>query len=329
MNRRRKLLVAIGVGALTAPLGSFAQQPPGKIARIGRLSPASVSADTGNFEALQRGLKSLGWVEGRNVVMENRFADGRSDRLPELAAELVRLNVDVIVAGATSSALAAKSQTATIPIVMVMGGDPVASGLADSLARPGGNVTGVTALGQELSVKRLEILKETVPRLARVAILSNPTFPDSGPAVKGLQGAAQALGLQLQVVEVSDPARFEKAFAAISAGHAKALMVLPDGMFNARRGQIVEFAAKGRLPAMYGLVEFVDAGGLMFYGASLPDMYARAATYVDRILKGAKPSELPIERPTKFELVINMKTAKALGIAVPQTILLRADRVVE
>jgi putative ABC transport system substrate-binding protein len=327
MKTRREFLVAGGAGlcVLASPLA--AQQPPGRIARIGRLSPAS--DDTRNFKVLQRGLESLGWIEGRNIVMEDRFADGRSDRLPGLAAELVRLKVDVIVAGATNSALAAKSQTATIPIVMVMGGDPVASGLANSLAHPGGNVTGVTALGQELSVKRIELLKEAVPGLARVAILSNPTFPDSGPTVKELQGAAQALGLQLQVVEVSDPARFEKAFAAIGAGHAKALMVLPDGMFNARRGKIVELAAKSRLPTMYGLLEFVEAGGLMFYGASLPDMYARAAIYVDRILKGAKPSELPIERPTKFDLVINMRTAKAVGIKIPQSILARADKVIE
>ena len=329
MKTRREFLIAGGAGlcVFAAPL---AAQQPGKIARIGRLAPASVSADTlGIFEGLQRALNSLGWIEGRNVVMEDRFAEGRSDRLPELAAELVCLKVDVIVTGSTVGALAAKNATATIPIVMVMGGDPVASGLAASLARPGGNVTGITTLGQELSVKRLEVLKETVPGLVRVPVLSNPTFPDAVASVKSLEGAARALGVQLRVVDVRDPAEFEKAFGAISGERAKALMVLPDVMFMVNRRRIVELAAKSRLPAMYGMVEFVDAGGLMFYGASLPDMYVRVAGYVDRILRGAKPSELPIERPTKFELVINMKTAKALGITIPQTILLRADRVIE
>jgi putative ABC transport system substrate-binding protein len=328
VKTRREFLIAGGAGlcVFAAPL---AAQQPGKVARIGRLSPASAAADTGIFEVLQRGLNSLGWIEGRNVVMEDRFAEGRSDRLPELAAELVRLKVDVIVTGSTVGALAAKNATATIPIVMVMGGDPVASGLAASLARPGGNVTGFTSLGQELNVKRLEVLKETVPGLARVPVLWNPTFPDAVASVKSLEGAARALGVQLRLVDVRDPAEFEKAFAAMGGEHAKALMVLPDIMFMVHRRRIVKLAAKSRLPAMYGLVEFVDAGGLMFYGASLPDMYARAASYVDRILKGAKPSELPIERPTKFELVINMKTAKALGVTIPQQILLRADRVIE
>jgi putative ABC transport system substrate-binding protein len=325
---RRQFLVAMGAGISLASLATYAQRP-GKMARIGRLWPSSASADASTFGAFQQGLRDLGWIVGKNITVEDRYAEGRLDRLPELAAELVRLKVDVIVAGATTSALAAKNATATIPIVMVMGGDPVASGLVGSFARPGGNVTGVAALIQELSVKRMELLKETVPGLTRVTVLSNPAFPDSAPSVKGLQGAAGALGLQLRVVEVRDPSEFEKAFAAISGEHAKALMVLGDAMFNTYRRRIVEFAAKSRLPAMYGLLSFVDDGGLMFYGASLPDMFKLAATYVDRILKGAKPSELPIERPSKFELVINVKTAKALGITIPRSLLLRADRVIE
>ncbi len=325
---RRQFLVAMGAGMSLAPLASYAQQQ-GKMARIGRLSPASASADASSFGAFQQNLRDLGWIVGQNMTMEDRYAEGRLDRLPELAAELVRLKVDVIVVGATTSALAAKNATATIPIVMVVGGDPVASGLVGSFARPGGNVTGVNALIQELSVKRVELLKETVPSLTRVAVLSNPTFPDSGPSVKGLQGAARALGLQLRVVEVRDPAELENAFAAISAERARALIVLGDPMFNTHRRRIVEFAAKSRLPAMYGLLSYVDAGGLMFYGASLPEMFKLASVYVDKILKGAKPGELPVEQPSKFELVINVKTAKALGITIPRSLLLRADKVIE
>jgi len=321
-------VATLALGVLAAPLSVEAQQP-GKIARVGRLSPVSATADARNLEALRQGLRDLGWVEGQNIAYEDRFAEGRPDRLPDLAAELVRLKVDVVFAGSTPAALAAKNATATTPVVMVMGGDPVASGLVASLARPGGNLTGVTALYQELSAKRLDLLKEAVPGVTRVAVLSNPAFPDSGPSVKGVESAARALGVQLRVLPVRDPTEFEKAFAAMRSERARALMVLPDIMFNTHRRRIVELTAKSRLPAIYGLREFVDAGGLMFYGAPLPDMWRRAAYYVDRILKGAKPADLPVEQPMRFEMVINMKTAKALGIKFPQSILMRADQVIQ
>ena len=325
----RAVLAAAGVlGLLAAPLAPEAQQT-GKISRVGRLSPVSASVDAPLLAAFRQGLGDLGWVEGRNITFETRFAEGRADRLPELAAELVRLNVDVIVSGATPGALAAKNATATIPIVMVTTGDPVASGLIGSLAKPSGNLTGLTVLGRGLSAKRLQLLKEAFPRVTRVAVLSNPTNPETEPMVKGLEVAARSLGVQLRVLEVRDPTEFAKAFAAISRERAGAIMVLTDLLFNTHRRQILELAAKSRLPATYGFRQDVDAGGLMFYGAALADMYYGAATYVDKILKGVKPADLPVEQPTKFELVINLKTAKALGLTIPPSMLARADRVIE
>ena len=325
MDRRGFMFV---VGALIAvPLAAEAQ--PGKTARVGRLSPVTAANDAPLLEAFRQGLRDLGWVEGQNFTIEKRFAEGNPGRLPDLAAQLLQLRVNVILAGSIEGAQAARNATATIPIVVVMTGDPVASGLVASLARPGGNLTGVTALGQELSAKRLELLSEAVPGMTRVAVLSNPAFPDSEPSVKRLEGAARVLGVQLRVLEVHDPTEFEKAFAAMSNERFGALMVLSDTMFDTHRGRIVELAANTRLPAMYALRGFVDAGGLLFYGASLPDMYRRAAVYVDKVLKGAKPGDLPIEQPTKFELVINLKTAKALSLTIPQSLLLRADQVIQ
>ena len=325
---RRAFLCGLTLVTLAAPRAVEAQQTE-RVARIGRLSPTSAAADVRVGEAFEQGLHDLGWIDGRNVTTERRFADGNPRRLSELAAELVRLKVDVIVAGSTPAIVAARNATATIPIVMVTTGDPVASGLVKSLARPGGNITGLTALGQALNAKRLELLKEAVPGATRFAVLGNPTFPDTTPAVKGVHTAAQALGVQLRVVEVRDPGELDKAFAAMRSDRVKGLMVLADPMFNAHRRQIVELAGKSLLPAMYGLREFSDAGGLMFYGAGLPDMWRRAAYFVDKILKGAKPADLPVEQPTKFELVINLKTAKELGLTIPQSILLRADQVIE
>ena len=225
--------------------------------------------------------------------------------------------------------MAAKNATSAIPIIMVTTGDPVAGGLVASLARPGGNITGVTALGQELGGKRLEVLKEAVPKVSRVAVLSNPENPDSGLSLKGIEVAAQALAVQLRVQNVRDPTEFEKAFESINREGATALMVLPDPMFVSQRGQIVALSAKSRLPAMYAHMEFMDAGGLMFYGAGLADMWWRAATYVDKILKGAKPANLPVEQPKKFELVINLKTAQQIGLTIPPNVLARADRVIK
>jgi putative ABC transport system substrate-binding protein len=323
-----RLAAAAALLLLATPLTSETQ-PAEKILRVARLSPISASTDMPILQALRQGLRDLGWVEGKNVTFEYRFAEGNLARLPDLAAELVRLKVDVIVPGSTSAALAAKNATDTIPIVMVITGDPVESGLVASLARPGGNLTGVTALGEELSGKRLEVLKEAVPGVNRVGVLANPAYADTGPFLKGTERAARALSVRLQMLELHDPTELEKAFAAMTRERAGAFVVGTDPFFNVNRKRIVALAAKNRLPAMYGLREYVDDGGLIFYGASLPDMYRRAAVYVDKILRGAKPANLPVEQPTKFELVINRKTAKALGLTIPPSLLQRADQVLE
>jgi putative tryptophan/tyrosine transport system substrate-binding protein len=315
------LLFALGVSAEA--------QTTAKMPRIARLSPSSAAADAPVLEAFRQGLRDHGWIEGQNIVMEYRFSDGKPDRLPQLAAELVRLKVDVILTGATVGALAAKQATNTIPIVVVTTGDPVASGLVSSLARPGGNLTGLTALGQELSGKRLQLLKEAVPGINRVAVLSNPTNPDSRFSVKDVETAAQTVGVQLQVHEVGDPNGFDGAFHAINQARADGLMVLTDAMFLTYRKRVVELSAKSRLPTMYPISEFTNAGGLMFYGASFPAMYRRAAVYVDKILKGAKPADLPVEQPTKFDFVINLKAAKQIGLTIPQWVLMRADKVIK
>jgi ABC-type uncharacterized transport system substrate-binding protein len=323
----RRTFVGGTAALLAAP--HAAAQLVDKGARVARLSPISASTEVPILQALRQGLRDRGWVEGQNLTFEYRFAEGNLARLPELAAELVRLKVDVIVPGSTSAALAAKNSTKVIPIVMVITGDPVASGLVASLARPSGNVTGVTALGEDLSGKRLEVLREAVPGVNRVAVLSNPAYADTEPFLKGTERAAGTSRVQLRMLEVRDPAELEKAFAAMSREHAGAFVVGTDPFFNTNRRRIVELAAKNRVPAMYGLREYVDDGGLMFYGASLPDMYRRAATYVDKVLRGAKPADLPVEQATKFELVINLKTARALGLTIPPSLLARADQVIE
>ncbi|HEY6368325.1 MAG TPA: ABC transporter substrate-binding protein [Candidatus Binatia bacterium] len=281
------------------------------------------------IEALRHGLREHGYVEEQHITLEPRYAEGKIERLAGFAAELVRLKADVIVVGSTPGIIAVKNTTGALPIVMVTTGDPVAGGLVASLARPGGNITGLTALGQELSGKRLELLKEAVPKVSRVAVLSNPTNPDSGMSLKGMELAARALGVQFRVQEVHDPAELDKAFQVTTREGARALMVLPDAMFVSQRERIVTLSAKSRLPAMYPHGEFVDAGGLMFYGASLADMWRRAATYVDKILKGAKPADLPVEQPKKFELIINLKAAKQIGLTIPPNVLVRADRVIK
>jgi putative ABC transport system substrate-binding protein len=296
--------------------------------RIGVFLPASASATTQLVEAFRQGLREHGYVGEQNVTLEPRYAEGKVERFAGLVAELVRFKVDVIVVGSTPGIIAAKNATDAIPIVMVTSGDPVASRLVASLARPGGNITGLTALGQELSGKRLEVLKEAVPKVSRVAVLSNPANPDSGLSLKGMEVAGRALGVQFRIHEVRDPTEFDKAFEATTREGARALMVLPDPMFVSQGRRIVALSAKSRLPAMYAHREFVDAGGLMFYGASLADMWRRAATYVDKILKGAKPADLPVEQPTKFELVINLKAAKQIGLTIPPNVLARADKVI-
>ena len=329
-NKRLGLLVALALGALSAPLAIDAQESKaGRTARIGRLSPLSAEADAPNLAAFRKGLRDLGWVEGRSFTIETRFADGKTNRLPALAEELVRQRVDVMLTGSSPGALAAKRATATIPIVMVTTGDPVGDGLIASLARPGANVTGVTALGQVLNTKRLELIKEAVPGVTRVGVLINPASTYTPPFLRERDGAARALGLQLRLLEVNDPTEFEKAFAARATEGIGALMVQTNAMFITHRKRIVDLVAKSRLPAVYGEREFVDAGGLMFYGASLADMYRDAAVYADKILKGARPADLPVEQPTKLELIINFKTAKALGLTIPPSVLARANHVVE
>lgn len=331
MNHGRvALIIVVALAVLGAPVPPAAQDArSGKMARIGRLSPLSADADAHNLEAFRGGLRDLGWVEGRDFTIEARFADGNPERLPELAAQLVRQRVDVILVGSNPGTLAAKQATSTIPIVMVTTGDPVGGGLVASLARPGGNVTGLTALGQELSVKRLELLKEAVPGVSRVAVLISPASPYTGPFLRERESIARALGIHLQVVEARDPATFGKAFTGMTRDHAGALMVFTDVTFITHRKRLVDLAAKHRLPTMYPEREFVSAGGLMFYGASLVDMYSRAAIYTDKVLKGTRPADLPVEQPTKLELVINLKTAKALGLAIPPSVFAKVDHIVE
>ena len=322
----------IAAGALVAaPLAGNAQPPP-RIARIGYLSP-NLAASPQLRDAFRQGLRDLGYVEGRNVVVEYRDAQGQVDRLPALAAELAALKVDVILAeGGTLGLRVAMQSTTTIPIV-VAAGDPVGSGFVTSLARPGGNVTGLSSLGPELVGKRLELLKQAVPRVDRVAVLRPPwraldelTAKDM---LKAADVAARALGVQPQFIEARGPDEFARAFSAMTSARAGALTVLPSNMFVRERRRLVDLAAKNRLPAVYTSREFVDAGGLMSYGAHQPDLFRRAATYVDKILKGAKPGDLPIEQPTKFELVINLKTAKDLGLTIPPSVLARADDLIQ
>jgi ABC-type uncharacterized transport system substrate-binding protein len=329
MDRRRFMLTSLA-GALAAPLGAEAQQAA-KIARIGYLA-IDLVANPRFRESFRQGLRDLGYVEGRNVVIEYRDAEGKPERLPALAAELVALKVDVIVAGGTAQALAAKQATRSLPIVFAQAADPVSSGLVTSLARPGGNVTGLSMLNPELVGKCLEHLKEAVPGISRVAVLwragelGERTERDMR---KGAEVAARALGVRLQFLEARGSADLDRAFSEMTRARAEALTVLTSTTLIGERIHLVDLAAKNRLPAVYPWREGVDAGGLMSYGPNGADMYRRAATYVDKILKGAKPGDMPVEQPTKFELVINLKTAKALGLTIPPSVLARADQVIE
>jgi putative ABC transport system substrate-binding protein len=331
MNRvhRRDFLVAAGT-LLAAPLVAEAQQAA-NVTRIGYLSH-NLAASSHLRDAFLQGLRELGYVEGRNVVIEYRYAEGKPERLPALAAELVALKVDVIVTVSNTTALAAKQATRTVPIVFTAVADPVAAGIVTSLARPGGNLTGLASLGSELVGKRLELLKQAVPVVDRVAVLWLPgalgerTEKDM---FKDAEAAARALGVGLQFVEARVPADFDRAFSDMTSARADALTLLPSNMFLREHRRLVDLAAKNRLPAVYGSREFVDAGGLMSYGANQVDLYRSAATYVDKILKGAKPDDLPVEQSSKFELVINLKTANALGLTVPPSLLQRADEVIQ
>jgi len=319
--------LAVVLGLTLAPLAAEAQQAP-KVARIGYLA-GNLAATPHRPEAFRQALRDLGYVEGRNVVIEYRDAEGKSERLPALAAELVALKVDVIVAAGTPAALAAKQATRTVPIVFAAVFDPVTSGLVSSLAHPGGHVTGLTVLGPGLAAKRLELLKEAVPNMSRVVFLWNPANPDQKFSLNEVQAGARALGVTLHSVEARSREELEQAFAMMKQSRPSALLMTADGVHQRYIGRIVAFTSETRLPAMYQLKEAVDRGGLMSYGASLPDLGRRAASYIDKILKGAKPADLPVEQPTKFELVINLKTAKALGLTIPPSVLGRADQIIE
>jgi putative ABC transport system substrate-binding protein len=328
---RRTFLAAVTGGLLAPPFAAEAQLAA-KVYRIGLLStlPPGSSGVARLWEPFVQGLRELGYVEGENFVMERRYApEGQPDRLRELAADLVRLKVDVIVAGGSLTPHAAKSVTTTLPVIFTNHGDPLGSGLVVSLARPGGNITGLSLLSPELVGKQLELLKKAVPRIVRVAILWNPTSQTHPRMLNEAEAPARALGLRLERLSASGLDDYDRAFEAIARARADALLVLGDPIFWYQRSRITELATKYRLPGMFGQREFVEAGGFMSYGANLLDNFRRAATYVDKILKGAKPGDLPIEQPIKFELVISSKTAKALGLTIPQSVLVRVDQIVE
>ncbi len=321
-------IVTLTLSLLAAPLAAEAQ-PPTHVHRIGALlsGPGPTPGRGPIVEAFLEGMRALGYVEGQHLVLEYRAAAGHYERLPALAAELVQRKPEVIVTQGTPAALAAKDATTTIPIVMVGVGDPVESGLVASLARPGGNITGRSLLAPELVGKQLEFLKDVLPSVSRVAVLWNPANPFTARMVRAADVAAQAVGVQLHRVEARGPDAFDSAFAAMTSAHAGALLVLGDAMFFQHRRRLVELAATNHLPTMHNIRPFVEAGGLMAYGPSTLDRRRRAAVYVDKILKGTKPADLPVEQPTRFELVINLKTAEALGITIPPTLLFQADEV--
>ncbi len=326
---RRDFIHTLAGSLLAAPLAAEGQ-PPSKTFRIGYLEFGSAAPGTPHVEAFREGLRQLGWVEGQNIAIEVRDAEGKQDRLPELAVGLVNLKVDLIFASATPAALAAKQATTTIPIVIGFVADPVGSGLVPHLAHPRGNITGWTHLaGLELNAKRLDILREAIPGATHIAALWNPANPIHGPSLKVIEAAARRLKVQLYPMGVQDPDQLEGAFSTMAQERVQALTVPPDGMFLAHQARIIDLAARHRIPAMYGVRELVEAGGLLGYGVNLPEMYRRGAFFVDRILKGAKPGNLPVEQPTKFELIINLKTAKALGLTIPPSLLQRADQVIE
>jgi putative tryptophan/tyrosine transport system substrate-binding protein len=319
------------VAALVLVFGVAAEaQQTKKVARIGYLVSSDPITESTHSEGIRQALRDLGYVEGQNIAFEYRYADGKLDRFPEIAAELVRFKVDIIVvAGGNTLIRAVKSATKTIPIVMTGGSDPVEAGFVDSLARPGGNVTGLALLLNELAGKRLELLKEAVPKLARVAVLHDPALPPNILELKEVQAAASALGLTIQPWEIRRAGDFDKVFTAMAKQRLGGVYVISGRLVTSNRKQIVGFALKSRLPSVYPQREYVDAGGLMYYGADQADSYRRIAYYVDKILKGAKPADLPVEQPTKFELVINLKTAKQINLTIPPNVLARADKVIK
>jgi putative tryptophan/tyrosine transport system substrate-binding protein len=309
-------------------LSAHAQQPKNN-PRIGFLLAVSPSTISARIEAFRQGLRALGYVEGKNIVIEWRSSEGKADRLSALAAELVRLNIDVIVSGGPPPTRAAKQATATIPIVMGYDDDPIGSGFVESLAHPGGNITGLATLAPEISGKQIELLKEIVPKLSRVAVLGNASQPGHPQALREINLAADALRVQIQYLEIREPKDIETAFQAATKERADAVLVVTTPLLTAQRGQVIELAIKNRLPAIYSRPEYVEDGGLVFYGVNYTDLFRRAATYVDKILKGAKPADLPVEQPKKFEFIINLKAAKQIGLTIPPNVLARADRVIK
>jgi putative tryptophan/tyrosine transport system substrate-binding protein len=333
MRTQKSKIVNLSIALFATILlwaGVAEAQPTKKVHRIGYLTALDSARESARSEAIRLALRDRGYIEGQNVNIEYRYAAGKLDRLPELAAELVRLKVDIImVTGGITGIRPAKNATKTIPIVMVgLSADPVHAGLVESLARPGGNVTGLTNPSPELGGKQLELLKETIPRASRVAVLRNPASPASTPQLREIEVAGRSLGVQLHIVEAQGRNDFDKAFGAMKKDGAQVLNVLASAIFTVHRTHLVELASKARLPAIYPHTEFVNAGGLMSYGADRSEMWRRAAVLVDKILKGAKPADLPVEQPMKFEFIINLKTAKQIGLTIPQSVLFRADKVI-
>jgi ABC-type uncharacterized transport system substrate-binding protein len=326
--RRREFMTLLGGAAAAWPLAARAQQP-GKMYRIGFLGNSTAALEGSLVGSLREGLRDLGYVEGQNILIEYRWAEGQYEQFPALIAELLAQRVEVIVTAGTPASLAVKNATTSVPLVMVAVGDPVTTGLVASLARPGGNITGLTSTSEELDGKRLELLREVIPKLSHVAVFWNPENPTLLTSLKEMRAAAQVLGIKVQVLEVRTPADLEETFKAIVRERPGALLVMGDRLFLHNRQRIMDFATKQRLPVVPGHPELVEAGGLMSYGASYPGMHRRAAYFVDRILKGAKPADLPVERPVKFELVLNLKAAKTLGLEVPPQLIARADEVIE
>jgi putative tryptophan/tyrosine transport system substrate-binding protein len=327
---KTKITVFTLFAMLFALCPSAEAQQPTKVPRIGYLTGATPDGQSARIEAFRQGLRELGYVEGKNIVIEYRYAELKPDRLLALAAELVRLKVDVIVTSAAGMTRAAKNATNTIPIVFKQDGDPVANGFVASLARPGGNITGLSNLSPEISGKQLELLKEIIPKLSRVAVLgTSATNPSNAQQLREIELAAGAFKVKLQYLAVLNPQDIETAFRAAGKGHAEAVLVLPGSIFNSHRTQIAKLAVKSRLPAMYSHSGYVVDGGLMTYAASQRDLDRRAATYVDKILKGTKPADLPVEQPKKFEFIINLKAAKQIGLTIPPNVLARADRVIK
>ena len=324
----RKLVGIVAIALTFAFGGAVAHAQPAKVVRIGFLGPTSAASNADRMEALRAGLRELGYLEGKNLVIESRWAEGKFDRLPELAAELVHLNVDVILTAGTPGIRAAKNATTTIPLVMVTSGDPVGFGFVASLARPGGNITGSSVFSPELSAKRLDLLKETLPRIRRLGVLLNPDNSINDRNLPAMEQTAKLLKIGLQRFEVRGPDEFKNAFSAMTKQRIDAVALPEDDFLNANRSGIAELAAKQRLPSI-GRAEFAEAGGVIGYGVNSVDLYRRAAIFVDKILKGAKPADLPVEQPMKFEFVINLKAAKQIGLTIPPNVLARADKVIK